>query len=104
MPRRNFGDGALRLISQTTSTGWFQASISPVQTITAQAVGPGTGTFIVEGSLDGANWTGVIAATTFPTGGRTVSSTSANLITNIRASFSVTGGSTEGSSLLIAGR
>lgn len=105
MPKRNFGEGALRLLGPTTSTGYgAAASIKPSQTVTAQAAASlGTGSFVVEGSLDGVTWTGVIAATTFPVGGRTVSSTSANLITNIRASFTVTG-STEDLSLYVAGR
>lgn len=105
MPRKNFGDGALRLLGPTTSTGYGTgASITPSQTVTAQAAaGPGTGTFIVEGSLDGVTWSGIISATTFPIGGITATSTSVDLVTQLRASFTVNG-STEDQSLFVAGR
>ena len=102
--KRNFGEGALRILGPTTSTGYsLAASIKPVQTITAQVVGGGVGSFVVEGSLDGANWTTVISASTFSAAGITVTSTSTNLITNLRASFTVNS-STVDSSLFLAGR
>jgi hypothetical protein len=101
---RSLHEGAIRIIPQTTGTGtYYTQSSQPVRLITVQAAGPGTGTFEVDGSLDGTNWTAVIAATTFPTAGRTVSSTSLDLITNVRARFTVTGGSTAGSALFITG-
>lgn len=105
MARKNFGDGALRLLGPSTSTGYGTvASINPSQLVTAQAIASaGTGSFLVEGSLDGVTWTGLIGATTFSTAGITASSTSANLFTQVRASFTVNG-STEPQSLFVAGR
>jgi hypothetical protein len=105
MARKNFGDGALRLLGPSTSTGYGDAaSITPSQTITAvAAAGPGTGSFAVDVGLDGVTWTTLIAASTFPVAGRTVSSTSVNLFTQVRASFTVNA-STEDQTLHVAGR
>jgi hypothetical protein len=102
--RRNFGEGALRLLGPTTSTGYgLPASIKPVTQITAQASGGGVGSFVVEGSLNAVTWFTVIAASTFPVTGRTVTATSTHVVTNLRASFTLNS-STTPSSLFVAGR
>ena len=109
MAQRNFGAGALRLIGPTTATGVSDpASISPVQTVTAQVVAATTavtGTFSVQGSLDGTGFVNAIAATTFLTGttGTFVTSTSTHIFTNLRVNLSVTG-TTEDVSIFVAGR
>lgn len=111
MARSNFGDGALRLIGPTTAIGVSNiASIVPVQTVTVQVVAASsgvTGTIGVDGSLDGTQFGAVVAATTFrtPVGGTAVfmTSTSADLLTQLRANLSVTG-TTEDISIFVAGR
>ena len=106
MARKNFGDGALRLLGPTTSTGFgLAASITPSQTVTAQAPLStlGSGSFTVQGSLDGVTWTELIAATTYGSTGITVSSTSVDLFTQVRAALTVSG-TTVGQSLFVAGR
>jgi hypothetical protein len=109
MAQRNFGSGALRLIGPTTATGLSDvASISPVQTVTAQVVCAttgATGTFSIQGSLDGSGFVNAIAATTFITGttGTFVTSTTTHIFTNLRINLSVTG-TTKDVSILVAGR
>jgi hypothetical protein len=110
MARKNFGDGALRLIGPTTATGFSDvASIKPISTITAQIVASSsaiTGTIAVDGSLDGNVFAEILAATTFRTpasGTVFMTSTSADAFTNLRANLVVTG-STEDISIYIAGR
>lgn len=110
MARRNFGDGALRLISATTATGVSDVgSIRPVQLITAQVLADSsavTGTIAVDGSLDGTQFFSVIAATTFRTpasGAVFLSSTSPHLLTQLRANLSVTG-TTEDIDVFVVGR
>lgn len=74
--------------SSTGATGNIIRFDSPVQTISAQAwTVAGTtaaGTFDVEVSINGRDWTTLIDGSTFGTAG-TDSSTSANLITSARA-------------------
>jgi formate/nitrite transporter FocA (FNT family) len=105
MARKNFGDGALRLLGPTTSTGFgLAASIAPSQTLTAQAsASAATGSFTVQTSLDGVTWSTLIGASTFPVAGITVSSTSVDLFTQVRAAFTIAG-STADMSLFVAGR
>ena len=102
--RKNFGEGALMLLGPTTSTGaGNSASIKPVQKITAQVVGGGVGSFTIDGSLDAANWTNLVAATTFSVAGITVSSTSLHLVTNLRATLTLNA-STAPTTVYVAGR
>lgn len=112
MARKNFGDGALRLIGPTTAVGVSDVgSINPVQTVTAQVVAGSsgvTGTIAVDGSLDGTLFFTAIAASTFRTstaGGNAtmITSTSTHIYTQLRANLSVTG-TTEDISIFIAGR
>lgn len=76
--------------SNSTTTGDPVYFDPPVRTLTAQASGSPlgttglTGTFSVEGSLDGTNWTTIISGTTFADTA-TATSTSANLIAVARA-------------------
>lgn len=107
MARRNFGAGALRVLGPTTSTGTWSdpASTPPVQLVTAQVTSESTGatgTFTVQGCLDGSNWSTVISATTFADG-ITVTSTAGDLYTNLRAQFTVTGTTVE-TSIYLAGK
>jgi hypothetical protein len=112
MARKNFGDGALRLIGPTTAVGVSDsASITPVQTVTAQVVAGSsgvTGTVAVEGSLEGNLYFTAIAASTFRTstaGGSAtmITSTSTHIYTHLRANLSVTG-TTEDITIFVAGR
>jgi len=119
MAQRNFGSGALRLISPTTATGVSAtASINPVQTITTQVVAGSsgvTGTIAVEGSLDGSQFFTAISATTFRSstaGGVALvngpvatflTSTSTHIYTHLRANLSVTG-TTEDITVFVVGR
>jgi len=105
MARRNFGDGALRLLGPTTSTGWGDtAGITPSRVLTAVAqASAGTGSFTVQTTIDSVTWSTLIAATTYPTAGITVTSTSLHLFTNIRAAFTVQA-TTEDQSLFVVGR
>jgi hypothetical protein len=112
MARKNFGDGALRLIGPTTAVGASDsASITPVQTVTAQVVAGSsgvTGTVAVEGSLEGTLYFTAIAASTFRTstaGGEAtmITSTSTHLFTQLRANLSVTG-TTEDITIFVTGR
>ena len=112
MAQRNFGSGALRLISPTTATGVSDvASINPVQTVTAQVVATSgaTGTIAVDGSLDGTQFFAAIAATTFlaPTAASGLStfvtSTSTHIFTHLRANLSVTG-TTKDVTIFVVGR
>lgn len=105
MARRNFGDGALRLLGPSTSTGYGPtASINPSLILAAQAAAStGTGSFVVDVSLDGVTFKNIIAATTYSTAGITVAGASTSLFTQVRAAFTVSA-TTVDQSLFIAGR
>lgn len=108
MAQRNFGDGALRLVGPTTATTSAVASIIPVRTITAQVTAPttgATGSITLDGSLDGQTFVSLLAATTFLIGttATLVTTTSVDLITNIKASFTITG-TTIDTAIFVAGR
>lgn len=97
--------GAYRSISDTTSTGAGLAqSCPPLDTLTVQVVvnGTGTGTAVVQGSLDGTNWS-TIFTSTYQGAGRTVSSSTILAVTNVRASISAHG-STAPVTVFLAGR
>ena len=84
-----------RSISNSSSTGNGEVVYfnPPVQFVTAQVSTPSgstaAGSFLVEGSIDGANWTTVIGASTFATT-RIVSagSSTSNLYSALRAQLS----------------
>lgn len=94
---------AKRSIAGTTSTGAgeFVHFDPPVSKITALAYG-GTGSFTVTAGIDPDHLASLIAASTYPAAGRTISSTSANLISVARATLTATG-TTSPTSVIIAG-
>lgn len=83
--------GSVLALGPTTSTGVGRiVNVGPANRLTVQIVG-GVGAVQIDASLNGANWTSILAATTFSTAGRTVSSTAAHLFTRVRPRLTLQG-------------
>lgn len=91
-------------VSGTTSTGNGASLHGLVTTIGAQVVvnGTGTGSFLVQGSIDGDTWRTIIPTSTYANG-RTVTSSTFGLTAYARAQV-VGHGSTNEVSIFLAGR
>jgi len=82
-------NSSVRLLSNTTSTGFgLPVSIEPsrlfTNVISTIAGATGTGSYRVQGSIDGENWADLLSASTY-TITRSLNSTSTALVTNLRA-------------------
>lgn len=97
--------GASKSVISTTSTGAGTIiHTPPLAMIAAQVVvnGTGTGSFLVEGSIDGTNYSTLIAASTYANA-RVVKSSTIAPVSHVRARI-VSHGSTKDVTVWLSGR
>lgn len=97
--------GATLAYGPSTSTGNGSViTVPPLSALAMQVVvnGTGTGTVQLQGSLDGTNWTNILAATTY-TANRLIRSSTVGAITALRVQCTVNA-STKDMSVYLSGR